>query len=131
MDKSYRVTVFGKVGCDKCKTLNRRLDKLLAEERWQDFEKHYCDVETEDGLLAFCRSECVNPSRIPAFVVTRNSGAGDYVLVESRQPGAPDSLCADSRLYQYVGLQTDYSGTGNGVINPAMIESMLEQARAS
>ena len=130
-DKPYRITVFGKAGCDKCKTLNRRLEKMLTEDSWQDFDKQYCDVETEEGLIAFCRAECVNPARIPAFLVARRSGEGDYAVLESRRPGETDTLCAASRLYQYVGLQTDYSVSGNGVISPAMIKSVLEQARAS
>ena len=74
--KTFRVLVFGKVGCDKCAMLNRRLDRLFAEESWQDFEKQYCDIETEEGLIAFCRAQCVNPSRIPALLVTRRQAPG-------------------------------------------------------
>lgn len=131
MEKTFRITVFGKTGCKKCKALNRRLEKLLGEERWQDFEKVYHDLETEDGLLAFCRSECVNPSRIPAFVVMRRTDAGEFVPVESPQPGDRDELCGQSRLYQFLGLQTDYSDAGRGLLTPAMIESVLQRARAS
>ena len=46
MSKPFRVQVFGKAGCDKCRTLNQRLDKLLATEEWSQFDKQYCDVET-------------------------------------------------------------------------------------
>ena len=69
--KQFVVKVFGKDGCDKCKVLNRRLDTLLAQKEWADFEKQYCDVETEDGLVDFCNVECINPQRIPAMVVAR------------------------------------------------------------
>ena len=126
--KQYRVQVFGKAGCDKCKMLNRRLDKLFEQEEWQDFEKEYCDLETERGLVAFCRAQCVNPSRIPAMLVTRRREDGTYELLENPAPGREDRVCKASKLYQYLGLQTDY--TSNGVISPKMIGAVLEEARS-
>ena len=35
-----------------------------------------------------------------------------------------------SALYTWVGLQTDYSSVGRGVITPRMIEAVLRQAKA-
>ena len=131
MRKPFRVMVFGKTGCEKCKVLNRRLDRLFAEEQWQDFEKQYCDVETEDGLIAFCRAQCVNPSRIPALLVTQYTDAGGYVPVQNLSAGTTDPVCGRSHLYQYVGLQTDYSEVGSGLITPEMIEAVLNEAHAS
>ena len=128
MEKKYQIRVFGKEGCAKCHTLNQRLDKLLAKEEFGDFEKRYCDVESVDGLVAFAEAECINPSRIPAMLVTAwNAEAGEYVPVPTSQPGAKDSVCKKSKLYHYLGLQTDYSG--NGVISPKMIQSVLAEAR--
>ena len=129
--KPFRVIVFGKTGCEKCKALNRRLDRLFAEARWQDFEKLYCDVETEDGLIAFCRAQCVNPSRIPALLVTQCTPEGGYVPVQHLGTGATDPVLGRSHLYQYVGLQTDYSEVGSGLITPEMIETVLSEARVS
>lgn len=129
--KTFRVLVFGKVGCDKCAMLNRRLDRLFAEESWQDFEKQYCDIETEEGLIAFCRAQCVNPSRIPALLVTRRQADGSYAPLPSRDPGAAGDDSARSRLYQFLGLQTDYSDAGHGLITPAMIEAVLQEARGA
>lgn len=131
MGKPFRVMVFGKTGCEKCKVLNRRLDRLFAEAQWQDFEKHYCDVETEDGLIAFCRAQCVNPSRIPALLVTRSSDGESYAPVQTRDPGRADDSSSRSHLYQFVGLQTDYGEVGSGLITPEMIEAVLLEARAS
>ena len=68
MGAKYQIRVFGKQGCDKCHTLNQRLDKLLAKEEYGAFEKLYCDVETIDGLVAFAEAECINPARIPAML---------------------------------------------------------------
>ena len=130
MRKKFRVMVFGKTGCEKCKVLNRRLDRLFAEAQWQDFEKQYCDVETEDGLIAFCRAQCVNPSRIPALLVTQCTDTGCYVPVQNRRAGTTDPVCGRAHLYQYVGLQTDYSEIGSGLITPEMIEAVLNEARA-
>lgn len=131
MAAQYQIRVFGKEGCDKCHTLNQRLDKLLAKDEYSGFDKLYCDVETIDGLVAFAEAECINPSRIPAMLVTEWCAESDeYVPVGTRQPGAKDSLCKKAKLYQYLGLQTDYSDTGKGIISPKMIQSVLAEATA-
>ena len=131
MDKKYQIRVFGKAGCDKCHTLNQRLDKLLAKEDYSSFDKLYCDVETIDGLVAFAEAECINPSRIPAMLVTEwDETSGEYAPIGTKQPGAKDSVCKKAKLYQYVGLQTDYSSTGKGLITPKMLQSVLAEATA-
>jgi len=130
MQKTYKIKVFGKEGCAKCKTLNQRLDKLLEEKEWSDFEKEYCDVETVDGLVAFASAECINPQRIPAMLVTRRQEETErYVPVLSRDPQPRCEVCGKSKLYQYVGLQTDYSDEGKGIISPKMITTVLEEVR--
>ena len=130
MGAKYQIRVFGKEGCDKCHTLNQRLDKLLTKTEYAAFEKRYFDVETMDGLVAFSEAECINPSRIPALLVTEwNAEEEDFVPVDTKQPGAQDSVCKKAKLYQYVGLQTDYSDTGKGVISPKMIQSVLAEAQ--
>ena len=127
MAAKYQIRVFGKEGCDKCHTLNQRLDKLLSQDAYEAFEKLYCDVETIDGIVAFAEAECINPSRIPAMLVTRkNAQSGNYEPVTVLNPGAADSVCKKARLYQFAGLQTDYSEIGKGVISPKMIKSVLD-----
>jgi hypothetical protein len=129
MAKTHQILVFGKAGCDKCKVLNQRIDNLLTKEDWKDFEKVYCDVETEDGLIAFCNSECINPQRIPAFVVRRhNEESGSFDLLPNPTMGKNDKVCGDSKLYTYLGLQTDYTDVGRGIISPKMIAAVLQQA---
>lgn len=132
MEKSFKIKVFGKPGCDKCKTLNQRLDKILAEKEWADFEKEYCDVETVDGLVAFAAAECINPQRIPAMLITkRQEETKRYVPVAVRNlQQTPDEVCGKSKLYQYVGLQTDYTPAGKGIISPKMITAVLQEACA-
>ena len=128
MAAKYQIRVFGKPGCDKCHTLNQRLDKLLTKDGFDVFEKLYCDVETIDGIVAFAEAECINPSRIPAMLVTQwNEEQGDFEPVSVTEPGAADAVCQKSRLYQYLGLQTDYSDLGKGVISPKMIQSILDE----
>jgi len=130
MEKDFHVLVFGKTGCDKCKMLNRRLDALLSHNEWQDFEKIYFDLETEDGLVAFCQAECVNPSRIPAMLVMKHDReAGKYGRLLNPRPGQWDDVCKKSKLYTYLGLQTDYGDIGQGVIKPEMLTAVLEEAR--
>ncbi|MEN7972529.1 MAG: hypothetical protein ABFR47_01710 [Verrucomicrobiota bacterium] len=128
MAAKYQIRVFGKQGCDKCHTLNQRLEKLLAKEGYTDFDKLYCDVETIDGLVAFSEAECINPSRIPAMLITKwNESESEYVPLNTKQPGAKDPVCKKAKLYQYVGLQTDYSNVGKGVISPKMIKAILDE----
>ena len=122
-DSKYIVHVFGKPGCAKCAMLNRRLDALLATPAYgEKFVKEYDDLSTEDGLVQFCLVQCVNPNRVPAMVLS--DAEGHYL--ENPRPDEADEVCGDSKLYQYLGIQTDYSGAGRGVITPEMIESILK-----
>ena len=131
MTKPYQIHVFGKPGCDKCHTLNGRLDDLLHEPEWANFEKVYHDLETEAGLVEFCEAECLNPQRVPGFYVSKaNSVSGVHEPLPNPDPGAPGAPGGSSALYTWVGLQTDYSAAGRGVITPKMIEAVLRQAKA-
>jgi len=131
--KPYQVLVFGKTGCEKCKVLQKRVGDLLARPEWAEaFDWQYVDVETEEGLVQFCRAECINPQRIPALLVTRFDPAAErHEPIPWSALGGPETLPAASRLYLYVGLQTDYSPAGKGVISPRMIAATLEEARRS
>jgi hypothetical protein len=131
MPKPYQVKVFGKAGCQKCHVLNQRVDRILEQPEWQAFEKWACDVETEDGIIAFSEAECINPSRIPAVLVARwNEPRGEYEPMPNPAPGAPRPAGGKSRLYQYLGLQTDYRDGGGGVVTPQMITELLAEARS-
>ncbi len=130
-DKTYRVMIFGKEGCPKCDVLKERLGKALEKAEWADFDKQYYSVKTAEGLVAFSRAQCINPNRIPAMVVAkRDAATGKYDFLPNPAQGEDDSVCQKSRLYQYLGLQTDYSDVGKGVISSKMITTILEQARA-
>ena len=125
---AYRVTVFGKQNCDKCKTLNRRLDKELKRDGMADFEKEYVDLDTEQGLVRFCKTECINPQRIPAMLVTRRdeqSGHYEPIPAAPAETESPDP----SRLVPVIGLQTDYSERGMGLLKPETIRGVLNEAR--
>ena len=131
MSKTYQIHVFGKPGCDKCHTLNGRLDDLLQEAEWADFEKLYHDLETENGLVEFCEAECLNPQRVPGFYVSKaNPVTGAQEPLPNPAPGASMPPVGASALYTWIGLQTDYSAVGRGVITPKMIEAVLRQAKA-
>ena len=132
MASKYRARVFGKAGCQKCDMLKRRLTKLLAKKEWADVTLDYSDVESEDGLVTFCRVQCLNPSRIPALLVERlNEETGAYELIPNPAPGRDDPVIGAAKLYQWLGLQTDYSAAGRGLITPKMLTAILEEARAS
>lgn len=123
------VNVFGKPGCAKCAMLNRRLDKMLAEDpRYARFHKEYHNVLSEEGLVEFCKSKCLNPSRIPAMVISCADSEGKSHYLVNPDPDAFDSVCRHSKLYQFLGVQTDYSEEGKGIISPEMIKSILDEA---
>ena len=128
---TYQIHVFGKPGCDKCTILNDRLDALLKADEWADFEKVYHNLETEAGLVELCEAECLNPQRVPGFYVSKvNPDTGAHEPLPNPTPGAPDAPGGSSALYTWVGLQTDYTPVGRGVITPRMITAVLQQARA-
>ena len=123
------VNVFGKPGCAKCAMLNRRLDKMLAEDpRYARFHKEYHNVLSAEGLVEFCKRECLNPSRIPAMVISCADSEGKSHYLVNPDPDAFDSVCRHSKLYQFLGVQTDYSEEGKGIISPEMIKSILDEA---
>jgi hypothetical protein len=131
MGKPFRVVVFGKAGCDKCKLLQKRLGEVLAAGEWDEFEPLYADVETVEGLVAFCRAECLNPQRIPAVLVLRAGpdGASWAPVPAPPAPAGAEALYGKSRLANWVGLQTDYGPAGRGVLSPRMLRAMLKEAR--
>lgn len=122
--RPLRVTVFGKPGCDKCAILKKRLADLLAMPDYAMFDLSYADVETVEGLTRFCRAEELNPNRIPAFVIERHEN-GEWIAIES--PHAEGDPAG--RLTCRLGMQTDYSGAGRGVIPPKAIAGLLDRAR--
>lgn len=127
---TYQIHVFGKAGCDKCRTLNARIDDYLTSEDGRDFERVYHDVDTEDGLVQFCKMECLNPQRIPAFYVAKRDDSGGFMPLPHPAPGGTLPQTGDSLLYSWVGLQTDYSAKGKGVLSPKMIQSVLTWAQS-
>ncbi len=131
MEPTLDAVVFGKTGCDKCKVLLRRVTELAQQPEWADVRVRYLDVETEEGLVEFCRMECLNPQRLPALVVGRTEPTGTWSPIPAPPSAVPDPLLGACRLYHLVGLQTDYSPRGRGVITPAMIAAVLQQARAA
>ena len=126
-----KIIIFGKPGCDKCAVLEKRVDSLLTQKKWRDFSKVKFDLESEDGLVEFCSLECLNPQRVPAFVITgRHPENGEFIPLPNRRQSADQSdICGDSRLHSWLGLQTDYSEKGGGVISKKMITAVLEEAR--
>ena len=129
----YQIRVFGKAGCDKCALLEKRLDTLLVKEEWQAFQKVKFDLGTEDGLVEFASLECLNPQRVPGFVVARkNKKNGEFEVLpnpEKSNESEKKDVCANSRLYSWLGLQTDYTPQGRGVLSPKMITAVLEEAK--
>jgi len=118
--------VIGHTGCAKCAMLNRRLDSILKEEPYKsNFVKLYHDTDDPRGMdfqisaiVFFCKAQCVNPNRIPALIITDENG--EFLL----RDGKPKNT---NQLYQYIGVQTDYT-EGGGILPPERIKETLDEA---
>ena len=65
--------VFGKShGCEKCDMLKRRLHALLEKEEYKNIKFEFHDILTEEGVVDFCKTQCINPNRVPALVLTHD-----------------------------------------------------------
>lgn len=129
--KQYRVTVFGKEGCSKCKVLQSRIKKLLNEPDFQVFDYAYASLDTEEGLIQFCKAESINPQRVPAFVVERRDDLTEaYIPLKPKSSPRPDDPDVATKLFTVLGLQTDYSNEGGGILHPDQIKQILQEAAA-
>lgn len=129
--KQYRVTVFGKEGCSKCKVLQSRIKKLLTEPDFQAFDYAYASLDTEEGLIQFCKAESINPQRVPAFIVERRDDLTEaYVPLKPRCAPAPGDPDVATKLFTVLGMQTDYSDEGGGILHPDQIKQILQEAAA-
>lgn len=124
--------VFGKEGCSKCAALKRRLERLLAKPEYSMIKMEYHDVMTLDGIVDFCKAECLNPNRIPALLMESD---GEYVELPKklwddldRNDGPEHGRFSPDATYPYVGTQTNYDG--NGVITEQTIQGILDTAIA-
>ncbi len=121
-----RATVFGKKGCDKCAVLRKRVTTCVGRMA-QAIEVRYHDVETDEGLVAFCRAEGLNPQRIPALLLEAYH-AGEQRYRPIPRPRVSATPLHPLLLPRIIGVQTDYSEQGKGVIPPRMIEAEMATA---
>ena len=124
--KRFQVTVFGKQGCDKCKVLKNRLEKILAEKTYADFEIVYYDLGTVDGLVWFCQCEMLNPQRLPSFMIFEKEDRSGTTTMKPLSHPEGSSGPAGEDLNTFVGLETDYTSTGT--LTPKMIRRVLDAA---
>ena len=117
--------VFGKEGCSKCAALKRRVEQLTGTAEYAGVKMVYHDVMTLDGIVEFCKADCLNPNRIPALLMSDDEG--NYCRSGRRLSSTKAEDFADSVTYQWVGVQTDYDH-GGGVITPVMVRDVFEKA---
>lgn len=127
MTKQYRIKVYGKKGCNKCSILKSRLSKLLDEEKWQNFEMIDFDIMSEDGLVAFVKEEVLNPQRIPSFILQKRNENGEY---ENIINPLLKTNTSEAEPFRFLGIETDYSSKGNGIIRPKDIDEVMNTALA-
>ena len=119
--------VFGKQGCKKCEMLKRRLSALLEKPEYAGIEMRYHDVLSLDGIVDFCKADCLNPNRIPALLMSVERDGKERYLpgpLHGRECYEESAVCG------HLGMQTDYNN-GGGVIPPAAIQDVLERALAA
>ena len=124
--KTYRISIYGKKGCSKCAQLKNRLEKLTSTD-WQDFGIAYNDILTEDGMVSFVKRECLNPQRIPSFIVEKLGSDGE--TYEAIKNPAHSQTVEGVRPMRLLGIQTDYTEAGKGIIPPAAVVEIMQQAR--
>jgi len=124
--KRFQVTVFGKQGCDKCRLLKKRLEKILTEKAYADFEMIYYDLGTIEGLVRFCQCEMLNPQRIPSFMVFEKEDRPGTTALRQLSCRVEMSDLVDEDLDIFMGLETDYTSTGT--LKPVMIRRILDSA---
>lgn len=124
----FLVTIFGKEGCEKCKVLKARIEHILSQPEWKEFDYVYVDVSTDEGYKIFKDTYYLEKDRIPALAIRKFDLAQDsYVLInDSREP---DEILKTSKVEGLMAIQTDYFGEGRGIISPKMIVRLLEKAR--
>ena len=99
---------------------------MLAKDEYSEFSLEYFDISTEDGLLDFVKRESLNPQRIPSFVVERFDNEHQrYVALENSESR---DLRLRVRPWRYLGLETDYSEKGKGIIRPQALHETLQRA---
>lgn len=122
-----RASVFGKKGCDKCAVLRKRAESCVSRTAPEGVELRYLDIETEDGLVAFCRAEGLNPQRIPALLLEAYDAEMRCYRPIPRPKADTESVDA-LRLPRLIGIQTDYTDRGKGVIPPRAIQAEITAA---
>ena len=122
--KRFQVAMFGKEGCEKCEVLKKRLNKILQEKLYEEFEFVYCDLGTVEGLVRFCCCEVLNPQRIPSFIVYHKQT--DQQEADPSPVRCKRKVYAEEEIETFLALETDYKASG--VITPKMIGDVLDQA---
>ena len=108
-----QLVVYGKSGCSKCESLQKRLDKL-------NIPFVLRKVDTIDGMVRFCRAEQLNPSCIPSLIVEQSVNGVVKPLCDT--PSKLKELFGSNCLATIVGMQTDYDS--GGVLHPQMLAQL-------
>lgn len=119
-----QIHIFGKPGCKYCVRLKDSLNKVIGEHPEASIDLVYHDLSTEDGVVAMCKTVCVNPSKIPAALCYRLFDDGRLETI----PNLPDRGDDALRIGYCLGLQPGGDG-GQGIslgACRAMVRCMLE-----
>ncbi len=77
-------------------------------------------------MVSFVKRECLNPQRIPSFIVEKLNGNGEYEAIKNP---AHSQTVEGVRPMRYLGIQTDYTEVGKGIIPPAAVVEVMQEAR--
>ena len=125
----YKLSVFGKRNHAETDELLHNITEMLASNAISDAYLAFEDVQTVTGVVNFSELSCLNPQRVPAMVISRYNPETDaYEAIGNPTPEGEDVVCKKSRLYQIMGLQTDYSVEARGIISQEMIAHVITES---
>jgi hypothetical protein len=128
--KPYLIVIYGKDGCPLCERLRHEVDEMLRQEEYSgDFNMHYQNLSTVEGMVAYAKSETVNGQRLPALQVMRYDCAEDvYLKIADSRPERFDKKTGELLVPVYLQLQTDHKKDDPAIRTGDIIE-LMELAR--
>lgn len=128
--KPYLIVIYGKDGCPLCAKLKHEVNEMLSQGDYSgDFDMHYQNLSTIEGMVAYAKSETINGQRIPALQIMKYDGIKKaYSKITDPRPERFDEETGELFVPVYLQLQTDYN-KNNPAITPRDIIELIKLAR--
>lgn len=125
--KLYVIVIYGKDGCTLCTRLKAEVNELLARQACEQFDLHYQNLSTQEGMVAYAKAETVNGQRLPALQILKYDPARQaYRKIRDLRPECPQTGWVPT----YLQLQTDYQRE-QPAIQPQEVEELMDLAQGT